>query len=380
MLSRWLAAHSSVCALLSMSSTASGHSTQQSDSAQLSSHSSTRKRASPNTGGGRKELQSTTSIAAVGSSSSKLRKLSHPAVSQEGGSSGLPRSEGSESAGPSGSSGGAHHSGHEGGLRGELRYLTDFFPEQSPSDRRLTRSQRQLSAPSSPAFSATETIEDSTPPSNIPSPAPQSSAGREKIRGRKGRGKAAAGGESVRASGEHTQPGPSSSGRSRSQYNATTGLCNSIARCDVNRVFPSAGTSALHHDEGGSRSAPQLSIVPQNDNGVIVAPSSLGVANAHDDVMGVGNSSSTAGPSVNVTSSGAAHVYSAGGDTHSLDAHTAQIRNMQRTCFPAIALLSDRWKYLKHFHRSAIWQASQSGSILEAEDDPGSQIISTAFH
>ncbi|VDM48844.1 unnamed protein product [Toxocara canis] len=179
--------------------------------------------------------------------------------------------------------------------------------------------------------SATETIEDSTPPSNIPSPAPQSSAGREKIRGRKGRGKAAAGGESVRASGEHTQPGPSSSGRSRSQYNATTGLCNSIARCDVNRVFPSAGTSALHHDEGGSRSAPQLSIVPQDDNGVIVAPSSLGVANAHDDVMGVGNSSSTAGPSVNVTSSGAAHVYSAGGDTHSLDAHTAQIRNMQRS-------------------------------------------------
>uniref|UniRef100_A0A914ZIP5 E3 ubiquitin-protein ligase n=4 Tax=Parascaris TaxID=6254 RepID=A0A914ZIP5_PARUN len=319
-----------------MSNTGSGHLTQQSDSAQ-SSYSSTRKRASPNSGGVRKGSQSTTSIASVGSSFSKLRKLSHPTFNQatESSTSGLSRAEGSESAGPSGV---AHPggSGHEGGLRGELRYLTDFFPDQSPSDRRLTRSQRQLSAPSSPAFSVAETIEDSAPSSNIPSPAPQLSAGREKVRGRKGRGKASTGGDSVRSSGEHSQPGPSSSGRSRTHNNATTGLCNSIARCDVtsNRVFPSAATSsALRHEEGGSRSAPQLNIMPQDEGGIMAAASDVGMAASHEDMMpGGSSSSSSAGASINaVVSTAATHSYSAGGDTHSLDAHTAQIRNMQRS-------------------------------------------------
>lgn len=39
---------------------------------------------------------------------------------------------------------GSSRSGHES-IRSELKYLTDFFPDQNPSDRRLTRSQRQYS-------------------------------------------------------------------------------------------------------------------------------------------------------------------------------------------------------------------------------------------
>ncbi|VDK78709.1 unnamed protein product [Anisakis simplex] len=74
-----------------MSSSGSGHSTHpQSDSAQSSSlasasathHSSSRKRNSPNTGAARKETQATQSIAAVGSTSSKLRKLAHSSANQ----------------------------------------------------------------------------------------------------------------------------------------------------------------------------------------------------------------------------------------------------------------------------------------------------------
>lgn len=41
---------------------------------------------------------------------------------------------------------GSSRSGHDS-IRSELKYLTDFFPDQNPSDRRLTRSQRQYSTP-----------------------------------------------------------------------------------------------------------------------------------------------------------------------------------------------------------------------------------------
>lgn len=73
----------------------------------------------------------------------------------------------------------------------------------------------------------------------------------------------------------------------------------------------------------------------QDEGGIMAAASGVGMADSHEDMMAGGSSSSSsAGASMNaVMSTAATHSYSAGGDTHSLDAHTAQIRNMQRLIF-----------------------------------------------
>lgn len=242
--------------------------------------SSSRKRNSPNTGSSKKETVSAISISAVGSSSSKLRKVSHSSA-QLGESSGLqqPQQESSvESSGGGGGIGYPHESrpSHESAVRGELRYLTDFFPGEGSSNRRLTRSQRQLSAPSSPADIPTETIEDLNQKTNSVSPASQPSTEKEKVRGRKGKGGTAAkagenNGVSVGASGDQQ---PTSSARTRTYNSATTGLCNSIPRCDgaSNRVFPSNSPSQTSpmQEAGSSRSVPQLSFVPQEDDGLMI--------------------------------------------------------------------------------------------------------------
>lgn len=59
-------------------------------------------------------------------------------------------SEAGSIGGGSGRAGGSGNgrTGHEG-IRSELKYLTDFFPDQNPGNRRLTRSQRQSSLPGS---------------------------------------------------------------------------------------------------------------------------------------------------------------------------------------------------------------------------------------
>ncbi|VDO46832.1 unnamed protein product [Onchocerca flexuosa] len=113
-----------------------------------------RKRSSPNSGSLKSEALPTTSVATVGSSSSKLRRVIHSSVEQNPESSDLSRQQNSHLRGTSeagsvgGGSGrsGSGRSGHES-IRSELKYLTDFFPDQNPIDRRLTRSQRQCSTP-----------------------------------------------------------------------------------------------------------------------------------------------------------------------------------------------------------------------------------------
>ncbi|VDD90065.1 unnamed protein product [Enterobius vermicularis] len=154
----------------------------------------------------------------------------------------------------------------------ELRYLTDFFPDQEPSDRRLTRSQRQLSAPSSPATNSAEINYNLNSTSSVSSPLPQQSAGKERTtRGRKGRGSLKlldSGGTSTESD---SQPGTSSAARHRGINTATTGLCNSVVRCEgtSNRVFPSGSSSALagQHD-ADFRLSSQGSAIPQvNETG-----------------------------------------------------------------------------------------------------------------
>ncbi|VDO27546.1 unnamed protein product [Brugia timori] len=120
-----------------------------------------RKRSSPNSGSLKSETSSATSVAAVGSSSSKLRRITHSSVEQNPEGNDLSRQQTShllgalETGSVSGGSGrsGPSRSGHDS-VRSELKYLTDFFPDQNPSDRRLTRSQRQYSIPVSTSQTA----------------------------------------------------------------------------------------------------------------------------------------------------------------------------------------------------------------------------------
>ncbi|VDK66952.1 unnamed protein product, partial [Onchocerca ochengi] len=197
-----------------------------------------RKRSSPNSGSLKSEALPTTSVAAVGSSSSKLRRVVHSSVEQNPESNDLSRqqnpnlpgtSEAGSVAGGSGRSG-SGRSGHES-IRSELKYLTDFFPDQNPIDRRLTRSQRQCSTPVSNS-QTTDNIDSIARTNSGSLLAEQSRSTKGRPRTRKGRasvaGRVATGAESSRtANNSEQQPSTSSSARTRAQSSAT-GLCHSI--------------------------------------------------------------------------------------------------------------------------------------------------------
>uniref|UniRef100_A0A2K6VX17 Uncharacterized protein n=1 Tax=Onchocerca volvulus TaxID=6282 RepID=A0A2K6VX17_ONCVO len=290
-----------------------------------------RKRSSPNSGSLKSEALPTTSVAAVGSSSSKLRRVVHSSVEQNPESNDLSRqqnpnlpgtSEAGSVAGGSGRSG-SGRSGHES-IRSELKYLTDFFPDQNPIDRRLTRSQRQCSTPVSNS-QTTDNIDSIARTNSGSLLAEQSRSTKGRPRTRKGRasvaGRVATGAESSRtANNSEQQPSTSSSARTRAQSSAT-GLCHSITRCEstANRVSP----AFVQQDEPSNcRPAPQLGVVVQDtaDN----ASSNITANNSVTLTTPINNSATT---TIGATElSRAVH-----GDFNAAESHSSQFRNLQRS-------------------------------------------------
>ncbi|VBB30815.1 unnamed protein product [Acanthocheilonema viteae] len=290
-----------------------------------------RKRSSPNSGSLKSEASPTTSIAAVGSSSSKLRRVTHSSVEQDPESCDLSRQQNSHLPGTSetGSAGGgsgrsgSSRSGHES-IRSELKYLTDFFPDQNPGDRRLTRSQRQYSIPVS--SSQIESTDSSAHTNSGSLVVEQPRSTKDRSRARKGRttvaGRAATGAESSRATNNsEQQPSASSSARTRA-HSSATGLCHSIARCEstANRVSP---TFIQQGESSGCRSTPQLGVVVQ-DRADNAGPNTV-IANS--------NAALTAPINTNAAGTTTATEFSraVNGDVNTAENHSSQFRNLQRS-------------------------------------------------
>ncbi|VDN17970.1 unnamed protein product [Gongylonema pulchrum] len=264
-----------------------------------------RKRLSPNSGGSSSaapENSSTSAVAAVGSTSSKLRRVAHSSSEQNPGSNELLRRTSSHQAGSSGTAAaggrggragasGTARSTHESGIRNELKYLTDFFPDQNPGDRRLTRSQRQSSLAGSSNQGTSGNIDHSAPTASASAATEQLRGARDRPRARKGRATVAGrGGAAVAPENTNTPPttaaaaaaaaAPSSSELQQQQqqqqsssssaartraHNPATGLCTSVTRCEgaaaVNRVAPA---SVQQVEQGAAfRSVPPLSVLVQ---------------------------------------------------------------------------------------------------------------------
>ncbi|MCP9257276.1 E3 ubiquitin-protein ligase TRIP12 [Dirofilaria immitis] len=291
-----------------------------------------RKRSSPNSGSLKSEASPTTSVAAVGSSSSKLRRVIHSSVEQNPESNDLSRQQNSQLPGTSetGSVGGGSgrsssgRSGHES-IRSELKYLTDFFPDQNPSGRRLTRSQRQYSIPVSNS-QTTDSIDSSAHTNSGSSLVEQPRSAKDKPRTRKGRasvaGRVTTGTESSRTvNNSEQQPSTSSSARTRA-HSSATGLCHSIARCEstANRVSPAF---VQQGESSGCRSTPQLGVVVQDiaDN---ASANTVTVSNSATLTTPVNNSAATT--TTNTELSRAVH-----GDANAAESHSSQFRNLQRS-------------------------------------------------
>ncbi|VDN51985.1 unnamed protein product [Dracunculus medinensis] len=108
----------------------------------------------------RKESITATSATIVGSISAKIRKTS--AVNNQVAESNNLNRGSSQEPGSSRTGEGqlANRLSQAIPVKAELRYLTDFFPDQGSSDRRLTRSQTLYSSPSSSAVVTRETAQD----------------------------------------------------------------------------------------------------------------------------------------------------------------------------------------------------------------------------
>uniref|UniRef100_A0A0R3RW39 E3 ubiquitin-protein ligase TRIP12 n=1 Tax=Elaeophora elaphi TaxID=1147741 RepID=A0A0R3RW39_9BILA len=290
-----------------------------------------RKRSSPNSGSLKSEASPTTSVAAVGSSSSKLRRVIHSSVEQNPESSDLSRQQNSNLPGTSetgsvgGGSGrsGSSRSGHES-VRSELKYLTDFFPDQNPSDRRLTRSQRQYSIPVSNS-QTTDSIDSSAHTNSGSLVVEQPRSAKDRPRTRKGRttvaGRVPTGAESSRTvNNSEQQPSTSLSARTRA-HSSATGLCHSIARCEstANRVSP---TFVQQGESSGCRSTPQLGVVVQDsaDNA-----SSNTVTASNNAVLTTPINSSAAATTTTELSR------TVNGDVNTAESHSSQFRNLQRS-------------------------------------------------
>uniref|UniRef100_A0A915PNM7 Uncharacterized protein n=1 Tax=Setaria digitata TaxID=48799 RepID=A0A915PNM7_9BILA len=295
-----------------------------------------RKRSSPNSGSSKSEAPPTVSVAAVGSSSSKLRRVAQSSGEQNSENSDLPRQQNSQlpgtsetksTSGGSGRTGpGSGRSGHES-VRSELKYLTDFFPDQNPSGRRLTRSQRQYSVPVS-ISQTTDNIDSSAHTNSASQLVEQPRSTRDRPRTRKGRtsvaGRTATGTESSprTANSSEQQPSTSSSARTRA-HSSATGLCHSIARCEstANRVSPSF---AQQGESSGCRSAPQLGVVIQD------------TANNTSSNTVVASNNATLATPVNsnvITATTGTEVSRAAtnGDVNAVESHSSQFRNLQRS-------------------------------------------------
>ncbi|VDK86016.1 unnamed protein product [Litomosoides sigmodontis] len=329
-----------------------------------------RKRSSPNSGSLKSEASPTTSVAAVGSSSSKLRRVTHSFVEQNPESSDLSRQQNSHLPGISeagsvgGGSGrsGSSRSGHDS-IRSELKYLTDFFPDQNPSDRRLTRSQRQNNQ-------TTDTVDSSAHTNSGSLVAEQPRSAKDRSRTRKGRttvaGRVATGAESLRAANSaEQQSGASSSARIRA-HSSATGLCHSIARCEntANRVSP---TLVQHGESSGCRSAPQPGVIVQD-----------GADNAIPNTVTISNNVALTAPTNSSAVATAATEFSRAinGDVNTADNHSSQFRNLQRsqavhTASSFLGALVPRVQHLlgsAHAHPKFIWDTIEemlrSGTII----------------
>uniref|UniRef100_A0A0N5A9Q4 Uncharacterized protein n=1 Tax=Syphacia muris TaxID=451379 RepID=A0A0N5A9Q4_9BILA len=214
----------------------------------LTSTQTSRKRGSPSTVTLKREGVNSASVA-VGSSSSKFRRILNN-TAQLGEETSTSQEQGELNT-PGPSTGVVDNTGRVGGNRHsrpsrvkELQYLTDFFPDQEPSDRRLTRSQRQLSAPSSPATNNPEV--GCSLNSSSTSSLPQKNSGKERsTRGRRGRGAGKLSDLSRLNIENDAQPGPSSS-RFRAINSAATGNDNFYRREGTSsRVFPSGPSTSV---------------------------------------------------------------------------------------------------------------------------------------
>ncbi|VDN92085.1 unnamed protein product [Brugia pahangi] len=291
-----------------------------------------RKRSSPNSGSLKSETSPATSVAAVGSSSSKLRRITHSSVEQNPEGNDLSRQQTShllgalETGSVSGGSGrsGPSRSGHDS-VRSELKYLTDFFPDQNPSDRRLTRSQRQYSIPVS-SIQTTDSIDNSAHTNSGSVVVEQSRNVKDRPRARKSRttvaGRVNIGAESSRtANNSEQQPSTSSSARTRA-HNSATGLCHSIASCEStsNRVSP----TFIHQNEPNvCRSAPQLGVVVQNTTDD-ATPSIVTASNNNSALTTPVNSSAV----ITTTTTELSRTVNGG---VSAESHSSQFKNLQRS-------------------------------------------------
>nr|CRZ21905.1 Bm7901 [Brugia malayi] len=291
-----------------------------------------RKRSSPNSGSLKSETSSATSVAAVGSSSSKLRRITHSSVEQNPEGNDLSRQQTShllgalETGSVSGGSGrsGPSRSGHDS-VRSELKYLTDFFPDQNPSDRRLTRSQRQYSIPVSTSQTA-DSIDNSAHTNSGSVVVEQSRSVKDRPRARKSRttvaGRVNIGAESSRtANNSEQQPSTSSSARTRA-HNSATGLCHSIASCEStsNRVSP----TFIHQNEPNvCRSAAQLGVVVQNTTDD-ATPSIVTASNNNSALTTPVNSNAV----ITTTTAELSRTVNGG---VSAESHSSQFKNLQRS-------------------------------------------------
>ncbi|VDN06438.1 unnamed protein product [Thelazia callipaeda] len=319
-----------------------------------------RKRGSHNSGSSKSEASATTSVSAVGSSSSKLRRVTHSSAEQvfcltrlplclshankrrmpslqnpEG--SELTRQQTSHSSGTfetavSGGGGrrtgsSSNRSGHESS-RSELRYLTDFFPDQSPGNRRLTRSQRQYSVTGSSNHTA-DNIDHSTINSSAPLEEHQRGP-RDRPRGRRGRTsvgtRVAAGAGGSRATSNSDQQ-PSTSARTRA-HGSATGVCHSITRCEGtgNRIPP---TYTQQREPSAHRSVSQLIVIIHLQYAILLQEAGN---DASSSTVNVG-SNLTLTASINaseITAAGVEGVRTANNLTV-IESHTSQLRNLQRS-------------------------------------------------
>uniref|UniRef100_A0A1I7V9C1 Uncharacterized protein n=1 Tax=Loa loa TaxID=7209 RepID=A0A1I7V9C1_LOALO len=292
-----------------------------------------RKRSSPNSGSLKSEALPTASVAAVGSSSSKLRRVTHSSVEQNPGNDDLSLQQSSHLAGTSetgsvgggGGRSGSGRSGHES-IRSELKYLTDFFPDQNPTDRRLTRSQRQYSTPVS-SSQTTDSINSSAHTNSGSLVAEQPRSAKDRPRVRKGRttvaGRVATGAESSRTTNNSEQPSTSSSARTRA-HSSATGLCHSIARCEStpSRVSPNF---VQQGEPSGCRSTPQLGVVVQ-DTADDTGPKTVTASNSAALTTQVSSSAVTT-----TTTTTAELSRAVSGDGNTAESHTSQFRNLQRS-------------------------------------------------
>uniref|UniRef100_A0A1I8ER48 Uncharacterized protein n=1 Tax=Wuchereria bancrofti TaxID=6293 RepID=A0A1I8ER48_WUCBA len=289
-----------------------------------------RKRTSPNSGSLKSETPSATSVAAV-ASSSKLRRITHSSVEQNPKSSDLSRQQTSHlsgaperrSVGGGSRRSGSSRSGHDS-VRSELKYLTDFFPDQNPSDRRLTRSQRQYSISLS-SSQTTDSIDSSAHASSGSVVVEQSRSIKDRPRACKSRttvaGRVNIGAESPPAANDsEQQPSTSSSARTRA-HNSATGLCHSIAGCESTSIRVSP-TSIHQNEPSGCRSAPRPGVVVQNT--IDDATPSIVTASNNTALTTPLNSNAV----ITITTTELSRAANGG---VSAESHSSQFRNLQRS-------------------------------------------------